>query len=173
MRFISASQGIGETGQLRGTLFEKHAHAVISRGGSFKIRDLQTGEVGTMELPSNLSLFLYSSDDEAFKGATNCYFRPVSKTFESIDSFIKPDILFQMTTANEPPCKQTGLRDILNVLGNPSNPRLHFVVPPDRFGTFKYQNYIGAAGQVLSENNICKNVKTLSQFVLTFEIASR
>lgn len=32
-RFLSATQGIGETGQLRGTLFEKHAHTVryISR----------------------------------------------------------------------------------------------------------------------------------------------
>jgi hypothetical protein len=42
IRFLSATQGIGETGQLRGTLFEKHAHTVISKGGSFKIRDLQT-----------------------------------------------------------------------------------------------------------------------------------
>ena len=38
IRFLSATQGIGETGQLRGTLFEKHAHTVISKGGSFKIR---------------------------------------------------------------------------------------------------------------------------------------
>lgn len=32
IRFLSATQGIGETGQLRGILFEKHAHTVISKG---------------------------------------------------------------------------------------------------------------------------------------------
>ncbi len=44
IRFLSATQGIGETGQLRGTLFEKHAHTVISKGGMFKIRDLKTAQ---------------------------------------------------------------------------------------------------------------------------------
>jgi hypothetical protein len=59
-------------------------------------------------------------------------------TFESVDSFIKPNLLFQMTGAKDHPCKQTGLRDVLNILGNPLNPELYSVVP-DRFDTFTYQ----------------------------------
>ena len=173
IRFLSATQGIGETGQLRGTLFEKHAHTVISKGGSFKIRDLQTAQERTLELPLDFTIFLYSSNDSEFQNAFNCYFRPVSKIFESVDSFIKPNLLFQMTGAKDHPCKQTGLRDVLEILGNPLKPELYFVVPPDRFASFKYQSYHGTDGKVLSQKGIVANVRKLSQFVLTFELSSQ
>jgi hypothetical protein len=173
IRFLSATQGIGETGQLRGTLFEKHAHTVISKGGSFKIRDLQTAQERILELPLDFTIFLYSSNDSEFQNAFNCYFRPVSKIFESVDSFIKPNLLFQITGAKDHPCKQTGLRDVLEILGNPLKPELYFVVPPDRFASFKYQSYHGTEGKVLSKKGIVANVRKLSQFVLTFELSSQ
>jgi hypothetical protein len=172
IRFLSASQGIGNTGQLRGILFEKHAHTIISKGGSFKIRDLQTKVESTIQLPMDLTIFLYSSNDSEFLNTTNRYFCPVSKIFESVDSFIKPNLLFQMTGAKNHPCKQTGLRDVLNILGNPLNPELYFVVPPDRFASFEYQSYHGTNGNVLSRKGISKNVKKLSQFVLTFVLST-
>ena len=78
-----------------------------------------------------------------------------------------------MTGAKDHPCKQTGLRDVLEILGNPLKPELYFVVPPDRFASFKYQSYYGTDGKVLSENGIVANVRKLSQFVLTFELSSR
>jgi hypothetical protein len=169
--FLSATQGIGETGQLRGILFEKHAHTVLANGGTFTMRDLKTKQETTLLLPNDLTTFMYSSNDAVFQDAQNCYFRPVSKIFESVDSFIKPNLLFQMTSANDHPCKQTGLRDILNILGNPQEPKLCFVVPPDRFDSFKYQNYHGTDGKVLSERGVVANVKSVSQFVLTFALS--
>jgi hypothetical protein len=172
LRFLSATEGIGETGQLRGTLFEKHAHAIISKGGKFKIRDLQTAQKGTLELPLDQAIFLYSSSDSKFQNTNNSYFRPVSKIFESVDSFIKPNLLFQMTGAKDHPCKQTGLRDALEILGNPLKPELYFVVPPDRFASFKYQSYHGTDGKVLSQKGIVGNVRKISQFVLTFQLSS-
>ena len=171
-RFLSATQGIGDTGQLRGILFEKLAHTVIAKGGSFKIRDLRTRQESTLHLPDDLTAFLYSSKNPEFQAAQNRYFRPVSKIFESVDSFIKPNLLFQITCAKDHPCKQTGLCNVLDILDNPSNPELYFVVPPDRFASFKYQSYHGTNGQVLTENGIVANVRQLSQFVLTFDLSS-
>jgi hypothetical protein len=173
IRFLSASQGIGNTGQLRGVLFEKYAHTVIAKGGSFKIRDLNTNEESTLHLPIGLSTSFFSNNPQVQDLATNCYFRPISETFESVDSFIKPNLLFQMTGAKNHPCKQTGLRDVLTILGNPSKPQLYFVVPPDRFASFKYQSYQGTDGKVLKQKGIVANVKKLSQFVLTFDLSSQ
>ena len=173
IRFLSATQGIGNTGQLRGVLFEKHAHTVLAKGGSFKIRNLETKVESTLHLPNDLTTFMYSSNDAQFQAAQNRYFRPASKIFESVDSFIKSNLLFQMTGAKNHPCKQTGLRDVLNILGNPQNPELYFVVPPDRFDSFTYQSYHGTNGKVLSRNGILSNVKKVSQFVLTFELSSQ
>ena len=120
-----------------------------------------------------LCLTVVSSDKTQVQGATNRYFRPVSKGFESVDSFIKPNLLFQMTCAKDHPCKQTGLCNVLEILGNPSNPILYFVVPRDRFASFQYQKYHGKNGKVLAPNDINLNVKEISQFVLTFELTSQ
>jgi hypothetical protein len=183
IRFLSTSQGVSETGQLRGTLFEKHAHTVLANGGPFKIRDLSLStenalqiakpekeEESKLDLPTDLTTFLYSSDNSDFQAAQNCYFRPVSKNFESVDSFIKPNLLFQMTGAKDHPCKQTGLRDALKILGNPKEPKLYFVVPPDRFESFKYQSYHGKDGMVLKKGPN-QYVKKISQYVLTFKLS--
>lgn len=116
------------------------------KGGTFKIRDLLTKKESTLHLPNDLMTFLYSSNHAQFKAAQNCYFRPVSQIFESVDSFIKPNLLFQMTGTKNHPCKQTGLCDVLNILHNPLEPKLYFVVPPDRFASFRRQSYHGTDG---------------------------
>ena len=173
IRFISASDRMDPYGQLRGTMFENFAHTVLARGGSFKVRDLQTNEESTLELPGDLKFFKYSSNDD-IQAARNHYFIPASKTFKSVDSFIKPNLLFQMTCAENHPCKQAGLRDVLNnILDHPSEPKLYFVVPPDRFATFTYQSYHGTNGQVLSEPGIFRCVRELSQFVLELPLVSQ
>ncbi|KAK6091297.1 hypothetical protein MT418_8583 [Batrachochytrium dendrobatidis] len=168
IRFVSVAREIGETGQLNRVLFEKHAHTVIAKGGSFKIRDLRTKLESTLQLPMDLSTLLFSNNSQV-QDATNCYFRPISNTFESVDSFIKPNLLFQMTGAKDHPCKQTELCDVLEIFGNPSKPELYFVVPPDRFACFTRQSHHGTDGQVLSQNDTIASVEKLTRFVLTFE----
>ncbi|EGF77150.1 hypothetical protein BATDEDRAFT_92027 [Batrachochytrium dendrobatidis JAM81] len=168
IRFVSVTREIGETGQLNRALFEKHAHTVIAKGGSFKIRDLRTKLESTLQLPMDLSTLLFSNNSQV-QNATNCYFRPISNIFESVDSFIKPNLLFQMTGTKDHPCKQTELCDVLEILGNPSKPELYFVVPPDRFACFTRQSYHGTDGQVLSQNDTIASVEKLTRFVLTFE----
>ncbi|EGF77367.1 hypothetical protein BATDEDRAFT_27719 [Batrachochytrium dendrobatidis JAM81] len=168
IRFVSVTREIGETGQLNRVLFEKHAHTIIAKGGSFKIRDLRTKLESTLQLPMDLSTLLFSNNSQV-QDATNCYFRPISNIFESVDSFIKPNLLFQMTGAKDHPCKQTGICGVLEILGNPSKPELYFVVPPDRFACFTRQSYHGTDGRVLSQNDTIASVEKLTRFVLTFE----
>ncbi|TMW57985.1 hypothetical protein Poli38472_013459 [Pythium oligandrum] len=88
---------------------------------------------------------------EIADAAENVYLRPVSKNFQSVDSNIKPAALFQVTGAHKHPCKQKGLHDVLSELGNPTHPRLYFVVPPDRFTSFRYQPYLNAKGKAMRE----------------------
>jgi hypothetical protein len=159
---------LGDTGQLRGVLFEKFAHTVIGAGGLFNVRNLQTQEKSILSLSKDLTTVLFSNKLQ-IQGADNSYFRPVSKNFESVDSFIKPNLLFQMTSAKSHPCKQIGIRDVLTILDNPSNPEFYFVVPPDCFDTFTAQNYHGIDGEVLAEKGILKAVK---QFVLSLPLTS-
>ncbi|KAJ1339493.1 hypothetical protein BSLG_005882 [Batrachochytrium salamandrivorans] len=61
IRFVSVTREIGGTGQLNRALFEKHAHTVIAKGGSFKIRDLRTKLESTLQLPMDLSTLLFST----------------------------------------------------------------------------------------------------------------
>src|SRR6185312_10725605 len=41
VRFISASTNVGDTGVLRGIMFERFAHQRIPEGGTFKVRKLE------------------------------------------------------------------------------------------------------------------------------------
>eukprot|EP00158_Paraphelidium_tribonemae_P005210 Partr_v1_DN27225_c1_g1_i9_m38414 putative crinkler (CRN) family protein len=88
VRFLSATEGIGDTDQLRGILFEKHAHTVLTMGGSFKMRDLQTNQESTLHLPNDLITFMYSSNDAEFQAAQlpgflNQLIRSSSQTYSS------------------------------------------------------------------------------------------
>ncbi|TMW57980.1 hypothetical protein Poli38472_013454 [Pythium oligandrum] len=106
---------------------------------------------------------------EIVDAAENVYLRPVSKNFQSVDSIIKPAALFQVTGAHKHPCKQKGLHDVLSELGNPTHPRLYFVVPPDRFTSFRYQPYLNAKGKAMREPTYV-NVRRIQQFALQVEI---
>ena len=67
----------------------------------------------------------------------NRYFRPISKIFESLGSFFKPNLLFQITGSKDYPGKQTVLRAIWKSFES------FFILPPDRFALFKYQTRHG------------------------------
>ena len=153
-------------------MFERHAHTVISNGGSFKIRELLDTDV--KDLPTkNLQLpalqQLVFDNDSQVQSSNGYYYRPRINNYESVDSFEKPNLLFQMTSAREHPCKQAGIHKVLNLLGNPSNPSLYFIVPKDRFSDFKLQKYEDAHGKILQEPTFV-NVKQVKQFVLAIEL---
>jgi hypothetical protein len=169
LTFMSVSHGIAEFAQLRGQLFERHAHAVLARGGPFRTRSLETNTEKTLALEP-LSELLFDTDEQVAT-STNAYLRPRRANYASIDSLIKPNLLFQMTVGTTHPCKQAGLRDVLNLLGNPTEPHLYFVVPDDCFQEFTHQSYQDSQNKILRKPTF-SNVKKIRQFVLTINLSS-
>ena len=172
IQFLAVSQGVGDVGVLRGVLFERHAHTIISKGGRFRIRKLKEADEGSfgeepVELPA-LEQHVFVADAEV-QSEGDYYYRPKINNYESVDSFEKPDRLFQMTGARAHPCKQTGVHNVLKLLGNPENPSLYFVVPNDRFKHFKYQKYHDSQ-QGIMEKPTYLNVKKVKQFVLLMDL---
>ncbi|OQR95950.1 crinkler (CRN) family protein [Thraustotheca clavata] len=160
----------------RGHLFESYAHCVLSKGGEFRVRPLSVSG-NDMEQPFKLRLpalnrksFWSKSINGVITSSTeNDYLKPLEKIFESVDAIVKPNLLFQMTCSQTHPCKQNGLHNVLNLLNNPEDPCLYFVVPPDQFNNFRYQNYTTAKDQ--DSKNIFQNVKRITQFVLEIDLA--
>ena len=93
---------------------------------------------------------VFDSDSEV-QSSDGFYYRPRINNYESVDSFQKPNLLFQMTGARKHPCKQVGIHKVLNLLENPVNPLLYFIVPKDRFSDFKYQKYEDTSGKIMQQ----------------------
>lgn len=171
IQFLGVSQGVGDVGVLRGVLFERHAHAVISNGGTFQIRELHDPNFNDspprIQFPASTQR-LFDSDSEV-QLSDGYYYRPRINNYESVDSFKTPNLLFQMTGARKHPCKQVGIHKVLNLLGNPVSPLLYFIVPEDRFSDFKYQKYEDTNGKIMQQPTYA-NVKNIRQFVLAIEL---
>jgi hypothetical protein len=172
IQFLGVSQGVGDVGVLRGVLFERHAHAVISNGGEFQIRELLDSNFNDSPLLKRqffASRQLVFDSDSEVQISDGYYYRPRINNYESVDSFQKPNLLFQMTGARKHPCKQVGIHKVLHLLGNPVSPFLYFIVPKDRFSDFKYQKYEDTNGKIMQQPTYV-NVKSIRQFVLAIEL---
>jgi hypothetical protein len=142
--FIESARDIKEMGSLRGQLFEMLSHEILCRGGNFLVRKLTkngTGSEETRVFESNLEeIFFWSinevEDDIQQQGPTK-YYRPVSDTFESIDSYVYPNEMFQVTISRSHGLKQDGLRAIKGILDFHSDINVYFVLPKDIYETFK------------------------------------
>ena len=172
LQFLAVSQGVGDVGVLRGVLFERHAHTMISNGGTFQTRELLDPNFN--DSPMLMLQFLASrqlvfDSDSEVQSSDGYYYRPRTNNYESVDSFQKPNLLFQMTGARKHPCKQVGIHKVLNLLGNPVSPLLYFIVPKDRFSDFKYQKYEDSSGKIMHQSTFA-NVKNIRQFVLAIEL---
>lgn len=171
--FLAASCTLNSLGALRGALFERHAHVIIPRAGEFNIRELKDDK--SVVAQSTLSLaprcVVVFKTASQISSVTDSYLLPQSRNFESVDSIIKANLLFQMTVTKAHPCKQAGLHRVLNLLGNPPNPQLYFVVPMGLFDSFEYQKYADANGKLMKESSYT-NVKSIRQFVLGISLAS-
>uniref|UniRef100_K3WQS3 Crinkler effector protein N-terminal domain-containing protein n=1 Tax=Globisporangium ultimum (strain ATCC 200006 / CBS 805.95 / DAOM BR144) TaxID=431595 RepID=K3WQS3_GLOUD len=94
---------------------------------------------------------LSASDD------AGVYYRPGVAPFNwSVDALVKPNALFRVADDHKRrPCTREELIDTLKLLGAPDTPkRLYFVIPPETFDTFTYQE----VGDVVTcmEANVCK-----------------
>ena len=76
LQFLAVPHGEGDLGVLRGVLFERYAHTVISSGGVFRIRELTDSNLSStyIQLPE-LPQPLFDNDSDVSSN-NDCYFRP-------------------------------------------------------------------------------------------------
>jgi len=162
---------------LRGQLFEAYAHRLIASGGIFNVRELTSGKNQKSkivkfpkadteyfsDMSSCVSCSSSSSSSSSVSGSNHGndpkYFIPISKSFAVIDSFSDAG-LFQMTVSSDHPMIKNHLEEYLKIL-KLTNPRFYFVVPEDKFDSFKYQPYHSTKNTLLKKQD-----PIVSQFAL-------
>ncbi|KAF0704419.1 hypothetical protein DYB28_008092 [Aphanomyces astaci] len=222
VKFLAASEGIDQLGVVRGIVFERYVHAVLPRGGRFRIRrlmpeggsgdannvdqddkggedeeksddgavdtegDLGAGEVmnkgegiafvswdinearGIVEIPPQQTV-MFDKDNEVASAPSGVYLRPKNKNYPSVDAIVKPDILLQVTVGATHPCKQRGLDSAIKLLATPEQPKLVFVLPPDRFDDFKHQRYVTVDGRTTT--NPFVTLRNIKQYAMEVTLA--
>ena len=119
-----------------------------------------------VQLRPRKTLF-FSQDSEVNNADSDTFLQPDSRNFESVDALAKPNKLFQVTCARVHPCKQNGLLKALSLLGNAVAPRLYFVVPPDEFEGFRYQDCHTVRGGMVKV--VDEKLKKLEQYVMKID----
>lgn len=146
-----------DAGNLRGIIFEMYAHAALRDGGTFQARRLDC------DPPSDQSVEVTfpAAERQYFRGyeevdllRTDVLWQPTSKNLASIDSLRGPANLFQVTVSEQHAIKHHGLMKALGAVNKAQyqlSPRLYFVVPSDRYFTYKRQPYLKADGKVYTD----------------------
>ena len=133
IRFITAAKENPLLSVIRGRLFEPMVHKILSRGGSFPTRRLvgvheARADEATVTFPAR-EMKVFSKLNDIPLGS-DYYWTPKSKTFESADSIILPNVAFQMTVGKSHDIQASGLAKILQTN---SQFNFYFVVPRDVF----------------------------------------
>ena len=146
--FISGAVGNPLLSSIRGGLFEAHAHLRLCSGETFKTRLLSGPGPGSGNDETSAYFGRLPTRDVSHVNdiSPGYYCRPVAKNFESIDSLIAPNKLFQITVSDKHPIKHNGLEKLKDKLASSGEIRLYFVVPSDRYSSFQRQNYVNIDG---------------------------
>eukprot|EP00834_Sanchytrium_tribonematis_P001305 NODE_31_length_37178_cov_0.413576.p4 type:complete len:660 gc:universal NODE_31_length_37178_cov_0.413576:11630-13609(+) len=88
--FLNDTIDVGMTGGLRGNLHEQLGHIQLWKGDTFQCRNLKTSNVFSFNFPSSTLLPISDnlSDLQAMQWEENIYYKPISKCFECLDSFL-------------------------------------------------------------------------------------
>jgi hypothetical protein len=140
---------------LRGKLYERAVHNVLSKGGTYDLTALgeeQVGDGSSFTTTGPVVRFRKISDISRVQNGA--YHFPTIDNLESIDSFVVSAgtlYLLQITVARMHPVKMRGLTDITNhlaSLGCIATPVLVFVVPADMSGHYEKQQLTTVQGAV-------------------------
>jgi len=157
-------------GTFRGQFWERFVHAYLIKGGTFKVRNLQTKQEFNVQLNTIICKYLHNIEEvSSFAPNADVWLSPVIPNFESVDAIIPGFGLFQITIAKKHPIKHQGLLNVLSRLPYHSdNFRLFFVLPVDQYAGFtSEQPYLTADNHV--HKNVSVAVKKVTQFALCFE----
>jgi hypothetical protein len=140
IKFVENAKDIKELKGFIGQIFELITHVILREGVDFTIRRLDQPSHRDVHNFGILEEKVYDKVEEI--NASGKYYRPSAKNAESIDSYIHPNTLIQITTAKRHEIKIGGLKNIEAVLDKDSKIRLYFAVPKDIFETFKMPDYL-------------------------------
>jgi broad-specificity NMP kinase len=178
IEFLSASDGKGDVGSLRGILFEPFVHRLLAAGGSFEIRSLDGGpataaavSADVLTLP-HLNRTMIGKLDDIRSLIPADYGVPNSRSFAAIDSLCSPNLLFQSTISLHHPISMSGIEKVVNCLDDENKQpeyRLYFAVPETIFSDYKLQDYHTKERKVAVKlNNAVRKVKQYAlKIVLT------
>lgn len=135
-----------------GHLYESFAHQVLSRGGTFKYRDLENHKIGKFHLKPKSRKLLHNQHSLIGVGVDE--YGAGHNTFPAIDAItVNPSALFNMTVAHN---RRRGLTETLEPILDalpPSFPLprpFFWVVPSAMFSTFQKQSATHLRSAVLS-----------------------
>jgi hypothetical protein len=141
--FLSSSEGEGSVGALRGNLWEGFCHARLIQGGQFRIRELSdpllTTSIKILNPPPGAAPFIFDSWQDIQGKQNGQYLRPRSRTNESVDSAVQPNVLFQITVSKRHDLKGAGVKKAIEFLqqNGPGAVELYFTLPSDSFMKFQ------------------------------------
>ncbi|MCZ6913328.1 MAG: hypothetical protein O7C59_01620 [Rickettsia endosymbiont of Ixodes persulcatus] len=161
LRFLDATSGNRTWSGARGSLFESLAHERLQEGHIFPVHQFidplttkkgakgkRREAVPSLPLAASAQAALGVADAPAIAAlAAGQYGQPSKSNFPTIDSVLKPNLLFQMTVSESHDVNIDGLIDAVTALQlRPTDPppRLYFVVPPQQFATFQVGAFVSS-----------------------------
>jgi ribosomal protein L25 (general stress protein Ctc) len=154
LKFLRATSGVPSWGGIRGYTFEAFAHTILKAGGIFKAAQfinaygsnaVKGGEVKKarhvevlVEVPRSDNVQMIANPSDIFNLQNGFYGRPSIATFPTIDSVVRPNMLFQVTGSSSHDVNIDGLVKAVKALNVKLSDRvsIFFVVPPEQFDTF-------------------------------------
>eukprot|EP00198_Chlamydomonas_reinhardtii_P003460 XP_001692796.1 predicted protein [Chlamydomonas reinhardtii] len=134
------------SGPVRSSLYQAIMHAALPEGGSFTVAPID-GETLERRGKEEVRVLGRGAITKAFKdlqkaATEHVYNRPLSPTFTTVDAFERGEKtcdFFQVTVGSSKELESLELDSLLNDVQLPEGvtPRLHFVVPKDRYANFK------------------------------------
>ena len=164
----------GEGGE--GLLFEVYVTHILRKGGyTFEIKELvENATPSVLKIPEQpiVNYYRKAADFSELGKNKGTLYIPDILNFPCIDAALGADKLFQMTTSQDHPIKQTQFKEIIDAIrkGFGGTLNLYFVVPEKRFENFKRQNYLNKDGLV--SKAVPQEVQAVKQFALKFCVES-
>jgi hypothetical protein len=155
--FLNAGTGLSDLGGVRGNLWEGLCHARLAAGGTYRCRDLDypEGDPVDKSFLQSTNALVFDQWSSLQQCAHGTYCRPRVKNKAAVDSALLPDALFQITVSGHHSINCAGLLDSYNGLHSSTTVvTLYFVVPPDRFPTFKKQSIAQGVGVADLRHNV-------------------
>jgi hypothetical protein len=162
--FLNAGTRLSDLGGVRGNLWEGLCHARFEAGGTYRCRDLDDPEGESVDKSfsqsTNALVFDQWSSLQQCSHGTHC--RPRVKNKAAVDSALLPDALFQITVSGHHSINALGFWT-RTLHSSTTVVTLYFVVPPDRFPTFKKQSVAQGVGVGDLRRNVRQCVLEMQQ----------